>query len=64
MLILGGKTKLFEATIQSNSQKLVKSVNVNNNNNNDDNKNNNNNYNNNNNNNNNNNIFNQGKPVS
>ena len=60
MLILGGKTKLFEATIQSNSQKLVKSVKVNNNNNNN---NNNDNDNDNDNNNNNNNIFNQGKPV-
>ena len=58
MLILGGKTKLFEATIQSNSQKLVKSVKVNNNNDND-----NDNDNDNANNNNNNNIFNQSKPV-
>ena len=57
MLILGGKTKLFEATIQSNSQKLVKSVKVNNNTNNNDNDNDNDNDNNNN-------IFNQGKPVS
>ena len=64
MLILGGKTKLFEATIQPNSQKLVKSVKVNNNNNNNNDNDNDNDNDNNNNNNNNNNIFNQGKPVS